>query len=87
MSQLLVRNVHTLVTMNAAREELKNASLLLRDGVIERVGHAAELPLTADEVLDYRRHVDAGMERLLSEAMADERRRQFPPQTFYSQHR
>ena len=30
MTATLVRNIHTLVTMNAAREELKNASMLVR---------------------------------------------------------
>jgi len=52
MSTLLVRNIHTLVTMNAAREELRDAALLVHDGVIERAGLAADLPATADEVLD-----------------------------------
>jgi cytosine/adenosine deaminase-related metal-dependent hydrolase len=58
MSTLLVRNIHTLVTMNAAREELKDAALLVRDGVIEQVGRGPELPSTADSVLDLQgRHV------------------------------
>ncbi len=58
MATLLVKNAHTLVTMNAAREELRNASLFVRDHVIEQVGPASALPQTADEVLDLRfRHV------------------------------
>jgi len=58
MSALLVRNIHTLVTMNGAREELKNAALLVRDGVIEWVGGAADESATADEVLDLKgRHL------------------------------
>jgi 8-oxoguanine deaminase len=58
MSTLLVRNIHTLVTMNAAREELRDAALLVRDGVIELAGLAADLPTTADEVLDLKgRHL------------------------------
>jgi len=58
MGTLLVKNAHTLVTMNAAREELRNASLFIRDQVIEQVGPAAALPHTADEVLDLKfRHV------------------------------
>ncbi len=58
MSTLLVRNIHTLVTMNATREELKDAALLVRDGVILQVGRAADLPTTADTVLDLnRRHL------------------------------
>jgi len=58
MTATLVRNIHTLVTMNAAREELKNASMLLRGGVIEQVGPAVDLPATADKVLDLKgRHL------------------------------
>jgi 8-oxoguanine deaminase len=58
MSTLLVRNIHTLVTMNAAREEIRDASVLVRDGVIEQVGRAADLPGSADEVLDLKgRHL------------------------------
>jgi 8-oxoguanine deaminase len=58
MSTLLVRNIRTLVTMNAAREELKNAAMLVRDGVIEQVGLGADLPETADDVLDLKgRHL------------------------------
>ena len=52
MGALLVRNIHTLVTMNAAREELRNGALFVRDHVIEQVGATADLPDTADEVLD-----------------------------------
>lgn len=58
MATLLIKNAHTLVTMNAAREELRNASLFVRDHVIEDVGPASALPQTADEVLDLKfRHV------------------------------
>jgi cytosine/adenosine deaminase-related metal-dependent hydrolase len=58
MTTTLVRNIHTLVTMNAAREELKNASMLVRGGVIEQVGLAFDLPATADKVLDLKgRHL------------------------------
>jgi cytosine/adenosine deaminase-related metal-dependent hydrolase len=58
MATLLVKNAHTVVTMNAARDELRNASLYIRDHVIEDVGPAAALPQTADEVLDLKfRHI------------------------------
>ena len=58
MTTLLLKNAHTLVTMNEAREELRNASLFVRDHVIEQVGPASALPRTADRVLDLRfRHV------------------------------
>lgn len=52
MSTLLVKNIHTLVTMDAARREIRNASLLVRDNVIQQVGTTLELPETADEILD-----------------------------------
>jgi 8-oxoguanine deaminase len=58
MATLLVKNIHTLVTMNPAREELRDAAIFVRGHVIEQVGATATLPATADEVLDLRgRHV------------------------------
>lgn len=58
MATLLVKNIHTLVTMNAAREEIRDGAIFVRDHVIEQVGTTAGLPATADEVLDLRgRHV------------------------------
>ncbi|MBD1844103.1 8-oxoguanine deaminase [Cyanobacteria bacterium FACHB-63] len=52
MPTLLVKNIHTLVTMDETRREIRNAAMLVRDNVIEQVGTTAELPQTADEVLD-----------------------------------
>lgn len=52
MSTLLVKNIQTLVTMDAARREISNAALLVRDNVIEQIGTTSELPQTADDVLD-----------------------------------
>jgi cytosine/adenosine deaminase-related metal-dependent hydrolase len=58
MTTLLVKNIHTLVTMNAAREELRDAAVLIRDHIIERVGRTVDLPASADQVLDLNgRHV------------------------------
>jgi cytosine/adenosine deaminase-related metal-dependent hydrolase len=58
MTTLLIRNIHTLVTMNGAREELSGVAMLISDGVIDRIGPTADLPATADEVLDLRgRHL------------------------------
>ncbi len=54
MTTRLIKNIHTLVTMNAARAELRDAAILIRDNVIERVGRSAELVVPADEVLDLR---------------------------------
>ncbi|NMF60282.1 8-oxoguanine deaminase [Pseudanabaena yagii] len=52
MSTLLVKNIHTLVTMDRDRRELHGAAIFVRDNVIEQVGLTSELPQTADEVLD-----------------------------------
>ncbi len=52
MTTLLVKNIHTLVTMNDARQEIGKGALLVRDNVIEQVGTTEELPSTADEILD-----------------------------------
>lgn len=54
MSTLLVQNIHTLVTMDVDRQEIRNAALYIRDNIIEQVGATEELPQTADEVLDLR---------------------------------
>ncbi len=54
MKTLLVKNIHTLVTMDPARRELRNAALFVRGAVVERVGTTAELPDAADEVLDLK---------------------------------
>jgi 8-oxoguanine deaminase len=58
MTTLLVKNIHTLVTMDAQRREIRHGAILVRDHVIEQVGTTAELPSTADEILDLSdRHV------------------------------
>lgn len=54
MSTVLIKNIHTLVTMNLGREELRDAAVLIRDNVIERVGRTTDLSPVADEVLDLR---------------------------------
>lgn len=58
MTTLLVKNIHTLVTMDSTRREIPDGALLIRDHVIEQVGTTVELPQTADEVIDLQgRHV------------------------------
>ena len=52
MSTLLARNADVLVTMDAARRELRGAGLYAVDGFIRQVGPTDELPATADRVLD-----------------------------------
>ncbi len=49
MPTLLVKNIHTLVTMDDERREIRRGALLVRDNVIEQVGTTEELPNTADE--------------------------------------
>ncbi|MGB3536418.1 MAG: 8-oxoguanine deaminase [Microcoleaceae cyanobacterium] len=59
-SSLWVRNIHTLVTMDTQRREIRNGALLVRDGVIVEVGTTPELEaivaadptLTNIEILD-----------------------------------
>ncbi|MBE9077087.1 8-oxoguanine deaminase [Romeria aff. gracilis LEGE 07310] len=58
MSTLLVRNIHTLITMDEQRREIRHGALFVRDRVIEQVGPTEALPSTADEVLDLQdRHI------------------------------
>lgn len=55
---LLIRGAEVLVTMDAARRELRGASLLVRDGLIESIWPAGEQPpgLQADALIDARGH-------------------------------
>ncbi len=58
MSTLLIKNIHTLVTMDADRREIHDGMIFVRDGVIERVGTSAEISdQQADEVIDGSRHI------------------------------
>lgn len=58
MNTLLVKNIHTLVTMDDERREIKNGALFVRDNIIQQVGTGDELPTTAERILDLRgRHV------------------------------
>jgi 8-oxoguanine deaminase len=58
MATLLVRNIHTLATMDAARRELRDAAIYVRDNAIVAVGGLADMPATtADQVIDGHRHV------------------------------
>jgi 8-oxoguanine deaminase len=54
MGTLLIRNAQLLVTMDARRREIVDGAVLARDNVIEAVGNGAQLPPTADEVIDAR---------------------------------
>lgn len=57
MSTLLIRHAQMLVTMDAQRREIADGAVLVRGPVIEAVGPSAELPDTADEVIDARNQI------------------------------
>ncbi|MEM6433610.1 MAG: 8-oxoguanine deaminase [Cyanobacteria bacterium P01_D01_bin.115] len=52
MATTLIKNAHTVVTMDDQRREIRRGGLYLRDRVIEQVGPTDSLPSTADRVLD-----------------------------------
>ncbi|MCI0710582.1 MAG: 8-oxoguanine deaminase [Chloroflexi bacterium] len=54
MATLLVKNAHTLITMDGDRREIPGGAIFVRDNVIEQVGTTGELPDTADEVIDHK---------------------------------
>jgi 8-oxoguanine deaminase len=54
---MLVKHAEILVTMDDTRRELRNAGLYIEDGRIVAVGATADLPQTADDVLDLRGHL------------------------------
>lgn len=54
---LLIRQAQVVATQDDHQTELHDASIFIRGGVIESIGPAAELPTTADEVIDARAHV------------------------------
>lgn len=57
MKTLLIKNARVLVTMDEMRREIANGAVFIRDNVIEQVGATADLPQTADEVIDAAGHV------------------------------
>ncbi len=54
MATLLLKHAEVLLTLDAARRELRDGALFVRDNVIETVGATNELPNTADRVIDAR---------------------------------
>lgn len=57
MTTLLIKNARVLVTMDDERREITNGAVFIRDHIIEQVGACADLPQTADEVIDAGNHV------------------------------
>jgi len=54
MSTLLVKHADLLVTMDAAQRQISGGGVFVRDNAILQVGATAELPATADRVIDAR---------------------------------
>ncbi len=54
---LLLRNATVVATMDADRREIPDGGVFIRGHVIEAVGPTAQLPATANEVLDCAGHV------------------------------
>lgn len=57
MATLLVKNATLIVTMDGENRELKDAAIFCRGGFIEQIGAQADLPQTADRVIDLRDHI------------------------------
>jgi cytosine/adenosine deaminase-related metal-dependent hydrolase len=54
MTTLLAHRADMVVTMDAARREIRGGGLFARDGIIEQVGPDETLPPSADRILDLR---------------------------------
>ncbi|GMR02001.1 MAG: 8-oxoguanine deaminase [Acidimicrobiia bacterium] len=57
MSTLLVKHARVLATMDGEQREIVDGGLYAVDGFIRQVGETADLPATADEILDLTGHV------------------------------
>ncbi len=57
MSTLLLKHADLLITMDDERHRIANGGLFVRDSFIEQVGPTADLPQTADTVIDARGQV------------------------------
>ncbi|MFZ6654985.1 8-oxoguanine deaminase [Undibacterium sp. TJN19] len=57
MTSLLIKNARVVVTMDDTRREISNGAVYIIDNIIAQVGSSADLPQTADEVIDATDHV------------------------------
>ncbi|MFZ6871610.1 8-oxoguanine deaminase [Undibacterium sp. Di27W] len=57
MASLLIKNARVVVTMDDTRREISNGAVYIIDNVIAQVGLSADLPQTADEIIDATDHV------------------------------
>jgi cytosine/adenosine deaminase-related metal-dependent hydrolase len=55
MTTLLLKNAHAIATFDDDGNELRNAFVFVRDGVIKTIGSSEDAPDTADEVIDASR--------------------------------
>jgi len=57
MATLLIHHAHTLATQNDVGDELREHSVLIRDGYVAAIAPSSQMPHTADEVIDARHHL------------------------------
>lgn len=58
MHTILLKHIHTLVTMDSARREIANGAVFIRDNVIEAVGLLGDMPAEVpDDIFDLSRHI------------------------------
>jgi 8-oxoguanine deaminase len=57
MATLLAKHAQVVVTMDDMRREIEDGALFVRDNVIEGIGSTADLPDSADQVLDLAGHL------------------------------
>lgn len=58
MTRILLKNIHTLATMNDSQDELQQAAILINGNLIEYVGSQANCPdVQVDKTIDLSHHV------------------------------
>ncbi len=57
MGTFLIKNAHTIVTMNDDRQEIQGGWILVEDGVIKSVSTSTDVPTDADEIIDLSDHI------------------------------
>lgn len=57
MSTTLIRNAALVATFDEAQTTFPNGAIFIRDRVIERIGSTADLPLSADSIIDARERI------------------------------
>ena len=57
MSTLLVKHAQVLATMDGERREIADGGMLIEEGFITQVGATADLPDSADDVVDLSGHL------------------------------